>query len=312
MHRGDTGQSVRELHNRLQRLGYAAPFDDDEVFGDATAAMVEAFQRARGLPITGEVDDTTWSRLVEAGWHLGDRLLYLTRPFQRGDDVAELQIRLAQLGFDPGRIDGIFGTLLDGALIDFQRNRALEPTGVLTRATLLELWRMTSIMADRNLVTEARDRAGFNELPSDLVVVAGSTSLADAVARDWTLGNLVRLESSNPDEIAATANGANAAIVLSFQFNVEIQGIHIHYWASYRSHSRRGEQLASALAAALASKDLLPRVEVTGMALPVLRETRMTTLQVEHGAYDDQVDEIATIMNALVRKVLHNEPATSV
>ncbi len=294
------------MHERLQRLGYGAPADGDAVFGEGTEAMVEAFQRARGLPITGEVDATTWSRLVEAGWHLGDRLLYLTRPHLRGDDVAELQIRLAQLGFDPGRIDGIFGTLLDGAVTDFQRNRALEPSGVLTRSTLLELWRMTSIMADHNLVTEARDRAGFNELPSDLVLVAGTTSLADAVARGWTSGNLIRLESSNPEEIAATANGAAAAVVLSFQFNGEIQGIHIHYWASYRSHSRRGEQLASALASALASTDLLPRVEVTGMALPVLRETKMMTLHVEHGAYDDQVDEIATIMNGLVRKVLHN------
>lgn len=306
IHRGDTGQSVRELHERLQRLGYGAPLDSELVFGDATAAMVEAFQRARGLPITGEVDATTWSRLLEAGWHLGDRLLYLTRPHQRGDDVAELQIRLAQLGFDPGRIDGIFGTLLDGAVSDFQRNRALEASGVLTRATLLELWRMTSITSDRNLVTDARDRAGFNELPSDLVVVAGTSSLADAVARDWPSGNLIRLATSNPDEVAATANGANAAIVLSFQFNGEIQGIHIHYWASYRSHSRRGEQLASSLAAALANADLLLRVEVTGMALPILRETRMTTLYVEHGAYDDQFDEIAVVVNDLVRKVLHN------
>ena len=282
------------------------PSERDHVFGDATAAMVEAFQRARGLPITGAVDATTWARLVEAGWHLGDRLLYLTRPHLRGDDVAELQIRLAQLGFDPGRIDGIFGTILDGAVTDFQRNRALEPSGVLTRATLLELWRMTSITSDHNLVTEARDRAGFNELPSDLVIIAGTTPLATAVARDWTSGNVIRVESSNPEEIAATANGADAAIVLSIQFNSEIQGIHLHYWASYRSHSRRGEQLASALAAALASRDLLPRVEVTGMALPVLRETRMTTLHVEHGAFDDQVSEIASIVTALVRKVLHN------
>ena len=34
----------------------------------------------------------------------------------RGDDVAELQVRLAQLGFNPGRIDGIFGpATADGA-----------------------------------------------------------------------------------------------------------------------------------------------------------------------------------------------------
>lgn len=297
------------MHDRLQRLGYGAVSDADADFGDGTAAMVEAFQRSRGLPITGEVDPTTWSRLLEAGWHLGDRLLYLTRPLQRGDDVAELQIRLAQLGFDPGRIDGIFGSRLDGALTDFQRNRALAPTGVLTRATLLELWRMTSITAGRNLVTEARDRAGFNELPSDLIMIAGTTALADAVARSWlsqVSGTMIRLESSNADEIAATANGANAAIVLSFEYNEEIQGIHLHYWASYRSHSRLGEQLASALAAEMANTRLMPRVEVTGMALPILRETRMMTIHIEHGAHDDQVSALAAIISDLVRKVLHN------
>jgi len=44
----------------------------------------------------------------------------------RGDDVAELQVRLAQFGFNPGRIDGIFGVLTEEALNEFQRNCALE------------------------------------------------------------------------------------------------------------------------------------------------------------------------------------------
>jgi len=80
--------------------------DPPDLFGDETIALVEAFQRARGLSITGEIDDVTWTRLVEAGWRLGQRLLYLVHPYLRGDDVAELQVRLAQLGFNPGRIDG--------------------------------------------------------------------------------------------------------------------------------------------------------------------------------------------------------------
>lgn len=295
------------MHERLQRIGFGVMTDATAAYGDGTAAMVEAFQRSRGLPITGAVDATTWSRLVEAGWHLGDRLLYLTRPYQRGDDVAELQVRLAQLGFDPGRIDGIFGALLDGALIDFQRNRALEPTGTLTRATLLELWRMTSIAPDRHLVTDARDRAGFNESASKLLVVAGRTALADAVSRSCSAtGELLRLEDVGADDIAAAANAQNAGLVLSFELNEALNGVHLHYWASYRSHSRRGEQLASALAAELANTCDLPRVEVTGMALPVLRETRMTTLHVEHGQHESQIETLATVICALVTKVLHN------
>ena len=118
--------------------------------------MVEGFQRARGLPLTGVVDETTWERLAEANWHFGSRLLFLRSPFLRGDDVAELQVYLAQLGFNPGRIDGIFGRLLDDALMDFQRNCALEPSGTLTRASLLELVRMTSYGPTRQLVTDRK------------------------------------------------------------------------------------------------------------------------------------------------------------
>jgi hypothetical protein len=65
--------------------------------------------------------------------------------------------------------------------------------------------------------------------------------------------------------------------------NDDLNGLHLHYWASYRSHSRHGEQLASTLATRLSRSQQLPPVEVTGMALPILRETSMTTLHIEHG-----------------------------
>jgi len=37
-----------------------------------------------------------------------------------GDDVTTLQRRLTELGFDPGRPDGIFGPDTDQALREFQ------------------------------------------------------------------------------------------------------------------------------------------------------------------------------------------------
>ena len=40
----------------------------------------------------------------------------------RGDDVAELQQDLGALGFDAGRVDGIFGPRTKDALEQFQRN----------------------------------------------------------------------------------------------------------------------------------------------------------------------------------------------
>ena len=48
----------------------------------------------------------------------------------RGDDVAELQQRLCTLGFDTGRVDGIFGDATVRALGEFQRNAGLPVDGI--------------------------------------------------------------------------------------------------------------------------------------------------------------------------------------
>ena len=68
------------------------------------------FQEHRGLRSDGVCGPQTWSALVEAGRVLGDRLLYYRNPMLRGDDVATLQRQLGALGFDAGRVDGIFGS----------------------------------------------------------------------------------------------------------------------------------------------------------------------------------------------------------
>jgi N-acetylmuramoyl-L-alanine amidase len=245
--------------------------------------------------------------MIEAAWRLGQRLLYLTHPNLRGDDVAELQVRLAQFGFNPGRIDGIFGVLTEEALSDFQRNCALNVNGTLTRATLGELMRMTSTHTSRSLVTEARDRAGFNDVLTGPLVIAGQSPLAPLLAA--TCGrdlNVEILGDESPDVVAAYANANGAAFVISLQTLKHIDGVHLHYWASYRSHSRRGEQLASQIAAAFTGTPDMPRVEVTGMALPILRETKMITLHIEHGEDEHQtLERLAEVVSTVLGEVIH-------
>lgn len=48
----------------------------------------------------------------------------------RGASVAQLQELLRNAGFDPGPIDGIFGTRTQSAVIAFQRSKNLVPDGI--------------------------------------------------------------------------------------------------------------------------------------------------------------------------------------
>jgi len=278
-----------------------------DTFSEATRATVQAFQRSRGLAITGEVDDTTWASLLEAGWRLGDRLLFLVKPFLRGDDVAELQVRLSQLGFDPGRVDGVFGPMLDRALSEFQRNCGIETNGTLTRRTLVELRRF-SPMSDRTLVNEARDEAGFGQPRRGPIVVWGPSPLAGIIARQLPYVDFDETRASwTVEQVAAHANAVGALGVVSLTRQPDWSGVHLHYWSSYKSYSRRGEQLASAVASAVSRVDVGLRLEVTGMALPILRETQMTTVHVEHGDMDSEESELlAMAISQTIRDFFHS------
>jgi N-acetylmuramoyl-L-alanine amidase len=298
---------VRELKERLVAISFV-PTSDNDIFDDETVAFVESFQRSRGLPLTGVVDAVTYERLGEARWQLGQRLLYATRPMLRGDDVAELQVLLAQLGFNPGRIDGIFGANTATGLSEFQRNCALEESGTLTKETLLTLRRVRATNAVKSLVTDARDLAGIDPLTNGSVLLCGDGPLLEALVHYYE-GNesiLVSPETSQ-EESALSANTHDVALVLSFQTLNHVEGIHLHYWASYRNHSHRGEVLASTLASVFAHQPEVPRVEVTGMALPILRETKMTTIHIEHGNLSEQVlHQAITAFEGVVGQVIHS------
>lgn len=284
------------------------PIDNlDDTFSDATQATVQAFQRSRGLAITGVVDAITWARLLEAGWKLGDRLLFLVKPYLRGDDVAELQVRLSQLGFDPGRVDGVFGPLLDRALSEFQRNCGLESNGTLTQRTLIELRRF-SISGDRTLVSEARDGAGFGQSHRGPIVVWGQSPLTRAIAHRLPYVDVDECrELWSVEEIAGYANSVGALGVIALVEVTDLSGVHLHYWSSYQSYSRRGEQLASAVANAISRDDIGLRIEVTGMALPILRETQMTTIHVEHGSLSAKESRLLTdAISTAIRDFFHS------
>lgn len=128
--RHDSGPEVEDVQQRLATVGLLPDSQITGTFDDATAAAVRAFRKQEGLADAEEVDEKTWSALVDASYSLGDRTLYLRMPYFHGNDVAELQRALGALGFACGGADGIFGAYTEDALRTFQMNLGLPSDGI--------------------------------------------------------------------------------------------------------------------------------------------------------------------------------------
>jgi N-acetylmuramoyl-L-alanine amidase len=126
---GSRGLAVSDVQQRLASLGLALDGDEPGVYGPETQSAVRSFQQGRSLVADGIVGEDTWSVLVEASFTLGDRLLHLTRPMLRGDDVRDLQRRLNDLGFNAGFVDGLYGTTTELACKEFQLNAGIAADG---------------------------------------------------------------------------------------------------------------------------------------------------------------------------------------
>lgn len=129
---GAQGAAVEDIHARLSALGYDA--DDAErkarTFGPSTATAVARFRLDHGLPMGTEVDTATWSRLVDEGYHMGDRTLYLRLPNFYGADVRQLQTCLNILGFSCGVPDGLYGVHTEAAVKQFQESQGQLADGM--------------------------------------------------------------------------------------------------------------------------------------------------------------------------------------
>lgn len=149
--RGDTGPAVAEIRSKLVLLGllpagahavHGTGDTDghggyaDAVFDDSVDLAVRHFQQQRAMTVDGVVGPETYRHLDEARWRLGDRMLsYSIGHPTVGDDVATLQQRLLDMGFDCGRVDGILGPATERALREFQRNYGLGADGTCGPAT---------------------------------------------------------------------------------------------------------------------------------------------------------------------------------
>ncbi|MEX0991290.1 MAG: peptidoglycan-binding protein [Actinomycetota bacterium] len=310
---GSHGEDVRDVQQRLARLGSVIdPDETDGTFGASTEARVRAFQQQRGLVADGIVGSDTWGALVEAGYAIGDRTLYLHEPFFRGDDILTLQRKLNALGFDAWKDDGIFGPHVDAAVREFQTNVGLEPDGIVGLETLEALERLRADVEapSRARVREAESMREMTTLvgaiiaidpghgpgdpgasgPGGFVEHAATARLAAALARE--LGRrgaepiLLRdgLDDPSTGERARAANTADAAVCISLHLNdgePAAEGATCLYFGTDVSTSPAGQRLAEHIQEELTGRMGLMDCRTHAMSLTILRETRMPAVQVE-------------------------------
>jgi len=311
MQRSATGVAVGDLQRRLMAAGFDLD-DESGVFGPGTEAAVRRFQEDRGLHADGTCAEQTWASLVEAGWRLGDRFLYLRRPMLRGDDVADLQARLGGLGFHHGRVDGIFGPDSAGAVREFQRNTGLVSDAIFGRDTAAALARLSARAAATAIVGDVRERDQRAREPRRLAgrrVVVGESggldALATSVARTLKEAGAFVTVLHHPDGSvqASDANAFGADCYLGVHLRSD-PGCTASYFGTPRWESPGGRILASIVVDELGSGVLVEGESTCrAMAVPVLRETRMPAVLCEVGPPAVVVARLAELADGLGRAV---------
>jgi N-acetylmuramoyl-L-alanine amidase len=313
---GDRGPAVAEVRATLVGLGLLPSRPVDDLFDEATDQALRHFQQDRGLSVDGIVGPESYRALAAARWRLGDRILSrATRPFV-GDDVAALQERLLELGFDAGRADGVFGPRTESALRGLQREYGLVPDGTCGPATLRALRQLgRKVTGGRpQVLREAEElhRSGA-ALPGKVVVLdpghggrdrgaSGHGLQEAAIVEDLAArleGRLTAVgvrtlltrgvDSCPTDaERAAFANDAGADLVLSLHVDradsPRAQGVAAyHFGAGRGTTSTVGEQLASLVQREVVARTDLLDCRVHEKTWELLRLTRMPAVRLELG-----------------------------
>lgn len=247
-----------------------------------------------------------WSTLIEASWSLGDRILYVRTPNLRGDDVAELQTMLNRIGFDCGRVDGIFGPQTHGALSEFQRNMGMEETGICSPDVIAALSRVSSQTGTGPGVAIVREREALGDSTPTATarVVFGAFDHVNDVLRatQHRAHEAFPFSTTVEGDVVAQSLSANrygADVYVGFE-SVDDSSCTVSYYEVPTFHSVGGRALAERIAATI--NDRIPELSAraVGVRHPVLRETRMPAVLCSLGPSPVVRLKVTAVANAVV------------
>ncbi len=292
---------------------------------DLTESELRSFQQARGLDVTGFVDAVTARALEEAQWKLGDRSLYVQEPpLMHGDDIAALQSRLTEMGFDCGRVDGIYGPRTELAVKDFQKSVGATIDGKCGPATIIALIRLTKIVSGgvpTTLRQNAMQQSRGPALANKVIVLNpdGDDGLVYDVAvrtegRLLALGAsvfLTRGATNNPSELEriAFSNKSSADLMISLNVdsyaNDKAHGVATYFYGSdaHGVHSIVGERFASLVQREICARTDLTNCRTHAKTWELLRMTMAPTVRIDLG-YISNPGDLGRLSRADFRDVI--------
>jgi N-acetylmuramoyl-L-alanine amidase len=339
LRRGDQGPAVQEVRDRLVRLGLLSDNASAaaDVFDDILLAALRYFQQTRGLTVDGLVGPQTFRRLEEARWKIGDRVLsYTPGHVIHGEDVAQLQQRLIELGFALDRVDGIFGKSTDAAVREFQRNVGLDVDGICGPQFMRAFHRLARTIAggSQEHLRELSTVANFGKtrtVDTCSILVDPSDSTDSLVGSDLThadicwdiasrlegrlaaMGTLVILTRSQNTKVdgertrATLANESNVDLIIGLGLdrheNPAAHGAATYFFGHEFSRSATGMRLAEIVQEEVTSRTALVDAKSHAKTWDLLRLTRMPSIKVELG-YATSPKDSAVLSDATNRDAI--------
>jgi N-acetylmuramoyl-L-alanine amidase len=345
--RGDTGPAVAEIRAKLARLNLLRLSPDSldplagtdtAAFDDATDRAVRDFQQQRGLTVDGLVGVVTYQALDEARRRLGDRILsYVPARLLAGDDVSALQQRLLDMGFDCGRVDGLFGVETELALREFQRNIGIPADGTCGPTTLKALTRLArtvvggqpQAMREAEAITRAGPTlsgklvisdpghggpdsgVGGHQLGEAVLVYDLASRVEGRLTATGSSAFLTRGPDGELDEVerANFANAAGADLVISLHVDAHSNRIAAGCSTYYFGNDRMGHlSVVGQRFADLVQREVCARTDLIDLRThpktwDLLRRTRMPTVRIELG-YLTNPGDAARLSDQAFRDVL--------
>ncbi len=137
---GDKGSTVRQMQNRLKKLGYYTG-STTSTFSSKMKSAVKAFQKANGLSQTGTLNAKTQEKLKsnkaisKSEYTKEQNKTKTLKQGSKGTQVKTLQNQLKKLGYFAGSVTGTFGSTTKSAVKAFQKANGLSADGIAGKKT---------------------------------------------------------------------------------------------------------------------------------------------------------------------------------